>query len=455
MLPSRKSPARSAVSSESPRGGSPARVGDRGFSAERVAARAGSAESAPVRLLRPAAGGSVVAHQEGRTLFVRGGLPGELVTVRVTGRVRGGKVLHAEVLEVLEASPDRVAAPCAVADVCGGCDLQHVAYPAQLEWKSEVLRDQLARIGGIAAVGGVPLSEAVRVEEVPVPGAAPGLRWRTRLGVDTDREGHAGFHRRRGARLVAPDTCPVAVPELEAAFGDHQWPAQRRIDLGLSAQGPVAFSPGGGRPPVPAGWAAARTATREVGGRSYRVAVAGFWQAHVHAPELLSTVVREFAAGLPGERVVDLFSGVGLFACGLADAVGPAGEVHAVEGDSAAARLARRNAHDLPQVALHHANVAAWLAEPPMATVDSVVLDPPRTGAGARVVAAIAALQPARIVYVACDGASLARDARSLAAEGYELCALRAFDLFGMTHHIEAVALFVADDGARRTGGIR
>lgn len=409
-----------------------------------------------IRLGGPAAGGSCVGHAPDTTLFVRGGLPGELVTVRATGSTRGGRITFADVVEVIEASQHRVTPPCPLTGVCGGCDLQHVAPSFQLEWKAQVLRDQLQRIGGIEAIVGVPLYQAVTVTR---PTSAEGsndaataddgaLGWRTRVAVDADAAGRACFHAHRSDHLVPVAHCPVVVAELQAGFG-HRWPSGQRVHLALGQGQPTASAAGDdGR--APNGWRVAGTVTREAAGRRWRVAVDGFWQAHREAPDLLVAAVRRVLAPQPGESVLDLYSGVGLFAGSLAGDVGASARVAAVEGDERAARLARRNLHDLPGVRLHHGGVRRWLGSPVgrevLAGVDLVVLDPPRASAGREVVAALAASSARAVAYVACDGASLARDARLFHQQGWSLASLAAFDLFGMSHHLEAVALFLPPD---------
>ena len=142
----------------------------------------------------------------------------------------------------------------------------------------------------------------------------------------------------------------------------------------------------------------------------------------------------------PGECAVDLYSGVGLFAAALASRVGPGGQVVAVEADPRAAADARRNLHDVSQVRLVRGRADRDLARLAPPKADIVVLDPPRTGAGRRVVEQLAALAPRGIAYVACDPAALARDVATFAALGYRLASLRAFDLFPMTSHVECVA---------------
>ncbi|WP_350227752.1 class I SAM-dependent RNA methyltransferase [Paraoerskovia sediminicola] len=193
---------------------------------------------------------------------------------------------------------------------------------------------------------------------------------------------------------------------------------------------------------------ARRSVTEHVaaGGRThaYRVAAQGFWQVHREAPGLLAGAVLDAAGDLDGATVLDLYSGAGLFTSPLAHAVGESGRVVAIEGDEGAVRNARRNAHGLDRVELHHGSVASVLARGEHAAssgADVVVLDPPRAGAGKKVVAGIAALAPRRVVYVACDPAALARDVKYFGARGYGLASVRAFDLFPMTHHVECVAV--------------
>ncbi len=381
----------------------------------------------------PAAGGTCVGHVEGATAFVAGALPGERVRAEVTSARKSGRLLFARVIDVIEPSGHRVAPPCPVARECGGCDLQHVAVPFQSDWKSQVLRDQLTRIGGVTHVGGVPLSEAVAVEPVPVPGKPPGLGWRTRATLHVDAEGRPGFHAAASHRVVPAASCPVLVDELQPVFS-RRWPGEIAVSAGQVPTMTSEADPGR----LPAGWRRSTHAIQEALGRPWRTETAGFWQGHVRAPEVLVDAVREALGPRPGEHLVDLYSGVGLFGASLAHDVGPTGRVVAVEGDEGAVRCARRNVHDLPWVELVASPVASWLR--PDTRADLVVLDPPRAGAKAEVVAGIGAMSPRAVAYVACDGAALARDAATFIEMGWRLERIRAFDLFPMTHHVEAVA---------------
>jgi tRNA/tmRNA/rRNA uracil-C5-methylase (TrmA/RlmC/RlmD family) len=175
------------------------------------------------------------------------------------------------------------------------------------------------------------------------------------------------------------------------------------------------------------------------GGHDFVVDPQGFWQSHVEAPRVLVETVLEMLAPQPGERALDLYAGVGLFAAFLADAVGLAGRVVAVEGSPQACRDARANVP--PTVRVAQGPVDRVLGSSYDEPFDLVVLDPPREGARRAVVEQVADRAPRAVAYVACDPAALARDLATFAELGYPLRRLRAFDLFPMTHHVECVAL--------------
>lgn len=383
----------------------------------------------------------------GRVVFVRHALPGERVRARLTETGATARFWRADAVEVLEASPDRVpsAWPEAGPGGVGGGELAHVALPAQRAWKAAVLAEQLQRLARV--------ERDVPVRALPGDDERGGLGWRTRVGFLADGEGRAGMRRFR-----SHDVLPVtSMPLMSDALADldllgRRWRPGARVDAVAPAGGdqPVVLVDGepfdlrrgkvDARPN-------ARTAVRErvrVGERewAYRVAAAGFWQVHREAPAALTGAVLDAVGDVAGGRVVDLYSGAGLFTLPLADAVGEQGTVVAVEGDARAVRDARRNLHDRPQVALHGGDVADVLAAGGAGErADAVVLDPPRVGAGRDVVRAVAGLAPQRVVYVACDPAALARDVAYLADAGYTLRDVTGYDLFPMTHHVEAVAV--------------
>jgi len=384
-------------------------------------------------------GGSCVARLDGQVVFVRHALPGERVSIRVTDRTK--RYLRADAVEVLEASPDRVTPPCDLAGVCGGCDFQHVAPEAQLRLLGSVVSEQLQRLAGIE-------------REVQVEAVSPSLGWRTRVTWSTTPDGRAGLRRHRSHEVVPVADCPIAHPGLPDVLS-HRWDAPQveaivsstdqkllvtdaTVPKDLHADG-VAGTDGARR--------AGRTRlTERVEDHDFTVTGSGFWQVHPAAARTLVDAVLEAAEARPGDRVADLYAGVGLFTAFLADRVGPDGTVVSVEADTQAARDARRSLHRYTQVRLVSATTEEALRHDPdlRRGVDLVVLDPPRTGAR-RAVPDVARLGARRIVYVACDPAALARDVATFAEHGYRLGALRAFALFPMTHHVECVAVLDRD----------
>jgi tRNA/tmRNA/rRNA uracil-C5-methylase (TrmA/RlmC/RlmD family) len=344
-------------------------------------------------------GGHVVARVDGpggRVVFVRHALPGERVQARVVED--HGRYLRADAVEVLRASPHRVEAPCPLArpDGCGGCDFQHVALDEQRRLKATVVREQLARL---ARVDREVVCEAV-------PGDEAGQRWRTRMQYVDLGDGRRGLRKHRSREVVEVEDCLIA-----------------RRDARTDGPGPV---------------------VEEVRGRRFQVAADGFWQVHPGAPTVLVDTVLAQLGPRPGERVVDLYAGVGLFARFLAEAVGESGSVLAVESDRRATSDAADNLADLPQAEVVTDRVDRWVRRTRRdgdREVDLVVLDPPRAGAKRAVAADLAALRPRAVSYVACDPAALARDVGYFADAGYRLTDLRCLDLFPMTHHVECVAL--------------
>ncbi|MCG5213954.1 class I SAM-dependent RNA methyltransferase [Streptosporangium sp. KLBMP 9127] len=401
---------------------------------------------------RVANGGWCVGRHEGRVVFVRHALPGERVRVEVTEET--AKFLRADAVEILEPSPDRVSPPCPFAGPgkCGGCDWQHVELAAQRGLKAEVIAEQLSRLAGI--------DRKVTVEEVP--GAPDGLGWRTRVQFAAQHDGTLGLRRHRSHEIEPIDACLIAHPEVEAVGAERKnWRGAAGVEVIAASGGDraVVVAPKGRRsvavPELDAPAAvlvnegrgrteAARGSGRlreRVGDRTFEVTGSGFWQVHPGAPETLLGAVLDFAAPRPGEWVLDLYCGAGLFTAALAEAVGPDGGVLGVESEAATVQDAQRNLADLPQAEIERGRVENALEKFGIERADLVVVDPPRAGLGRDVVDRIASLEAGRIVYVSCDPATLARDIAWLAGHGYRLAELRAFDAFPMTHHVECVAL--------------
>jgi tRNA/tmRNA/rRNA uracil-C5-methylase (TrmA/RlmC/RlmD family) len=365
-------------------------------------------------------GGHCVARHEGRVVFVRHALPGETVEAVVT-EDRGGSYCRADAVSILSASPDRVTPPCPVARPggCGGCDFQHASVAAQRSLKATVLAEQLSRLAGLS----------IPVDVEALPGGA--LSWRTRVRMTTDESGRPGFFAHRSHEVVPIDGCPIAAPGTVDQVVGRPWPPGSSISVTVDSAAVTHITPS----------PSARLATQSAARRTWRVPPDAFWQSHPDAADLYAEVVASWAGLSPGEAAWDLYSGVGLFAAVLAAAVGPTGEIIAVESAPPAAEAAADNLSDLPQVRVFEGRAEAVLSAGVGRDPALVVLDPPRTGAGRKVVEAIAARAPSRVIYVACDPAALARDVATFATHGYGVDDLRAFDAFPMTHHMECIAL--------------
>ncbi len=377
-----------------------------------------------------APGGACVARAaDGRVVFVRHTLPGERVRARVTEE--RARYLRADAVEILRPAPDRVPPPCRYAGpgACGGCDWQHVALGAQRRGKADVIREQFARLAGL------DVSPEVR----EVPGAPDGLGWRTRVAFAVSGGGEVGFRQHRSHAVQPVEQCLIAHPLVNSAgVPQRRWPGVDSVRVAVGATSGDCLVSASGNPPGPI--------REQSAGRSWRVSGGAFWQVHPGAADTLVATVVELSDPAPGEHILDLYCGVGLFAGALGEQVGPDGRVLAVEGNRRAAADAAHNLADLPQVRVRRARVGAGLLDrlPPAEIArDVVVLDPPRAGAGREVVTAVVRTGARAIGYVGCDPASLARDVATFGRLGYRLAGLRALDLFPMTHHVECVALLV------------
>ncbi|MBG6103013.1 tRNA/tmRNA/rRNA uracil-C5-methylase (TrmA/RlmC/RlmD family) [Micromonospora vinacea] len=387
-----------------------------------------------------APGGHCVARVDGQVVFVRHALPGERVIAEVTEVHRG--FVRADAVTVLEPSPDRVEPPCPYAKpgACGGCDLQHVAPAAQLAWKTAVVREQLVRLGGLTDVELDRLGVGVEA----LPGGL--LGWRSRVRYAVDAADRAGLLKHRSHEVVPIDRCRIAHPAIQQlpvlTPTGARWPAAEAVETVASTGGDVTVTEIRDGVPTPVSGPAE---VREVAaGRDWALPASAFWQVHPAAADALSAAVLELLDPQPGEIAWDLYGGAGLFAAGLAARVGATGRVTVVEAAAQGVAAARENLADLPRVEVVSARVETALARRRITgPVDVVVLDPPRSGAGAPVVRALAAAGPRAVAYVACDPAAFARDVRTFADLGWRLAALRGFDLFPMTQHVEQVGLLL------------
>ncbi|TDQ02831.1 MULTISPECIES: class I SAM-dependent RNA methyltransferase [Microbacteriaceae] len=410
-------------------------------------------------------GGVFVARHEGRVVFVPDTMPGERVRVRIADTSHE-RFWRGEVVEVVEAAPERQPHVWRAAAIerrpterAGGAEFGHIRLDHQRELKRRVIEDALQRTAklpadAIAAAGvdGSP----VRVE--PVEGeTGDGTGWRTRVRLQVDGAGRLGPYAQRSHTVIPVTDLPLATDAVQEAtpFG-QQFPGAESVDVvatGLGASHvlvndkPVRSGRRNVRPrrrPVPI--------RERVGDREFRLDARGFWQVHRAAAQTLTQAVQsavDEALFDPRAANLDLYGGVGLLAAALGDRFGSTLRITSVESDEAATDDAAENLADwvgasaiTDRVERYVTRLAgeASAAERARLRAATVVLDPPRSGAGREVVDAIASLSPAQVVYVACDPVALARDLAFFAGHGYDLRGMRAFDLFPNTHHVEAVA---------------
>jgi 23S rRNA (uracil1939-C5)-methyltransferase len=364
-------------------------------------------------------GGMGLAHAGGKTVFVALAAPGDRVRVEVEREQ--GKVLFGSIKQIITPSPVRIEPPCPYFGRCGGCDFQQLTYEAQLAAKSEMIRDCLHRIARLE-----------NVPEIVVTPSPNEWRYRMRAMWQIDRDQRAIGYYERGSRRVC-DVVDSAVlrPELQAkleAVRATQIPPElKHLDVVAGEDG-VSFAP-----------AFADFQTRElsltVRGEVYRYNAEAFFQIN---PSLLGSLIEFALDDASGASALDLYSGVGLFTLPLARQFQ---QVTAVEANAVAVRFARRNlqAAGLTNARVSAAGVAEWFRSASLREVKFVLLDPPRAGAESAVIKAIIDLRPVEISYVSCDPATLARDLKKLIGGGYRLSAIKSFDLFPQTHHVEAV----------------
>ena len=390
--------------------------------------------------------GAAVGRHEGKAVFVPGGIPGEEVRVELVEE--RSRYTIARLIEVVRPSPERVAPPCEHYGLCGGCDWQHIAYPAQLRYKERMVRDQLQRLGGIA-------DPVVR----PTLGMADPWAYRNNMQFVVDEDGRLCLLAAGSEEPVAIGACRLLCPELQDVYGELEleFPGLERVVLrGSAATGErmlVLESAGADEPEIevdrplscvllrPDGSGAVLIGRsyyhEELGGRRLRVSAGSFFQVNRQQAEALLALVRQYAAPEAGEGVLDLYGGVGTFGLSLAET---AARVAVVEESPSAAADARANAEGL-----EHVEVVQGAVEDVLPRLQGsfavAITDPPRAGMDRRALEALATLTPARIVYVSCDPGSLARDVRYLAERGYRLVEATPVDMFPQTHHVETVAL--------------
>jgi 23S rRNA (uracil1939-C5)-methyltransferase len=376
--------------------------------------------------------GHALARYADGVVFAEYGIPGEHATVELY-RKHGG-VAHGRVVEVHEASPDRVEAPCPYFGVCGGCQWQHIGYERQLELKRHVVSEQLRRIGKFTVQ---PVAEIVGADEP--------LGYRNHVRFSAGKEGALGFVRRASHSFLPIERCLIAQPAINEILARYQGKAgamhQLEVRFGVNT-GDILI-----QPPEAGEKRKGRSYREALLGRVFEVSSASFFQSNTRQTERLIELVIEKLEPRPDDLLVDAYAGVGTFAALLAPLVG---RVIAIEEAPNAVVDATANMEDLSNVSCIEGkveHVLPELGERP----DALILDPPRQGCHPGALAAVLSLSPPRLVYVSCDPATLARDLRILVDGGYELIDVTPLDMFPQTFHVECVASLrrAEDQGSR------
>ena len=385
-----------------------------------------------VTIERIVPGGLGLAHAEGLTLFVALAAPGDVVRVRID-RV-SGKVAFASIEEIVQPSPVRVEPPCPYFGACGGCDLQQLNYEAQLEAKKEMIRDCLRRIAHIE-----------QLPEISITPSPQQWHYRSRANWQFDPVSKSlGYFEAGSHRVCDVELCGVLAPKLQEILArvrseirdDSVSPLLKDIRA-VAGDNNVSVAP-----PL-AGYQTHDVST-SIGGERYSVDANSFFQTN---HDLVGALVDAAIALEKGKLAIDLYCGAGLFTLPLARRFE---RVVGVEVNHRATAFARGNLRraQLQNAEIATAPVGEWLKahSHSLASVDFLLLDPPRAGAENVVIKGILDLRPRRIAYVSCDPATLARDLKKLLAGGYSLESVTAFDMFPQTHHVETVAQLRSGD---------
>jgi len=411
----------------------------------------GASNLLTVRLEKLVYGGDAFGRlPDGQAVFVPFGLPGEVVTARVVEHKRGH--VRAELVEVLEPSAERIAPKCRHFGVCGGCHYQHLSYPAQLQAKTLILRDQLMRIG--------------KIQDPPVkPIVASPCEWNYRNHVQfhLTPEGKLGYIRANGRGVVPITECHLPDAALNAV-----WPSLEfdpglgldRIALRAGEEAEIMLVLESGDPETPeleletdlsvvhltgddmvvmAGEDAMRISVKD---RYFRVSAASFFQVNT---AMAGKMVEHLLVQLPVSTstiLLDVYCGVGLFSAFFA---GHVGRLIGIEACLSACEDFSVNLDEFENVELYEAT-----AEDVLPGLDvhpeALIVDPPRAGLEKHALDALLALGPAHIAYVSCDPSTLGRDAARLIAGGYRLVRVTPFDLFPQTSSIESISIFTRQE---------
>lgn len=390
--------------------------------------------------------GAAAATRLPATYSFIGGLPGEMVEVEVSwslprpGRKRARRTPAplVRLLAVTTAAAERAEPGCPVFGECGGCQLQHMSYPAQLAWKTTRVAAALTLVGLDAAL------------VLPTLGCEPPWGYRNQMRFSVNREGRAGLTARHSHRVLPLTHCPIAHPRINtalAALAEETLPQPQVLLRYADATGQMLLQPAPSRE-TRERLAAAQVDLREsdmdemLGSAMFRIRPSSFFQTNTRQAEHMMALVRAALPGGPEVTLVDAYCGVGVFARLLAP---QAGRVLAIEESASAIRDARWNLREWPQVEIVQAKVEEALPQL-QEHLDGLVIDPPRAGCQRPVLDALVARRVPRVVCVSCNPDTLARDLAYLCqrSAAYRVVSVQPLDMFPQTAHIEAIAVLEA-----------
>ncbi len=389
---------------------------------------------------------------DGRAVFVPFALPGETVRISLVEEKKG--FARADLLEILVPSPRRISPRCAHYQVCGGCQYQHLAYTDQILAKTDILRDQLIRIGKLPDPPLKPLA----------PSPAP-FNYRNHVQFHLDSQGRLGFKAAGSSQVIAIRECHLpsdALNQVWPLLDFEALPGLERVGLRLGAEEEIhlILESQDPSPPEfsiedlslsavhlsPAGvvvLAGSEALVMEVRGRYFQVSAGSFFQ--VNTP-MAAALVEGLVNGLSEtialdstSTILDVYSGVGLFSAFLAPLVG---RLVAVEASASAVEDFTVNLDEFDNVEIYEAPAEVVLPALDIRHPQAIIVDPPRAGLERHALDAILSMQPQVLAYVSCDPSTLSRDARRLVEGGYLLRSITPYDLFPQTYHIESLSFW-------------
>lgn len=369
-------------------------------------------------------GGHFIARHNDQIIFVRHSITGEKANVKITAV--NSKFAFGDAVEILKKSKDRVNAPCKYAhpEGCGGCDFQHIDLKTQLNFKKIVIQDQFKRIAKIDINPDLISADS-----------ESGLNWRSRLNLGISENKKLGLHSHKSNKIIEIDECLIALKEINNldVFNKH-WENNDNIKISCSSENDINISHLGKK------ISGSDKLKEVVKDNKFNISPQSFWQSHKNAPGIILEQVLKFANIKKGERVCDLYGGVGLFTLPISKIIGENGEVHLIETNRTCIDDANEMFADLKNIFTHHGTVEQKLGS--VKKIDTIILDPPRNGISKQVINQMIEKKPHTIVYVSCNPSTLARDTKILLNNKYALTNVVGLDLFPMTHHVECVASF-------------